>query len=118
MTGAPVHEAGRVDFYASHEGLLLPYEQAQTRYIPRARNWYNLSTHLPWIGMRTAQLDGAHVEYFRGIANPVGVKVGAAMDDALAAGARHHAEPEQRARPADAHPSLRREGDRADRCRG
>lgn len=81
MTGRPVHEAGRVDFYASHEGLHLQYEQAQTRFIPRSRAWYNLSTHLPWIGMRTAQLDGAHVEYFRGIANPIGVKVGAAMDD-------------------------------------
>jgi 3-deoxy-7-phosphoheptulonate synthase len=82
MTGRPVHEASRVDFYASHEGLHLHYEQSQTRFIPRARAWYNLSTHLPWIGMRTAQLDGAHVEYFRGIANPIGVKVGAAMDDA------------------------------------
>jgi 3-deoxy-7-phosphoheptulonate synthase len=82
MTGNPVHEAGRVDFYASHEGLHLHYEQAQTRFIPRAGNWYNLSTHMPWIGMRTAQLDGAHVEYFSGIANPIGVKVGAAMDDA------------------------------------
>ncbi len=80
MTGTPVHEAGRVDFYASHEGLHLLYEQAQTRFIPRAQRWYNLSTHMPWIGMRTAQLDGAHVEYFRGISNPVGVKVGAAMD--------------------------------------
>lgn len=82
MTGGPVHAAGRVDFYASHEGLHLHYEQAQTRFIPRAGAWYNLSTHMPWIGMRTAQLDGAHVEFFRGIANPVAVKVGAAMDDA------------------------------------
>jgi 3-deoxy-7-phosphoheptulonate synthase len=80
LTGGPVHQTGRVDFYASHEGLLLPYEQAQTRYIPRSQRWYNLSTHMPWIGMRTAQLDGAHVEYFRGISNPIGVKVGAAMD--------------------------------------
>jgi 3-deoxy-7-phosphoheptulonate synthase len=82
LTGGPVHEASRVDFYASHEGLHLHYEQAQTRFIPRAKTWYNLSTHLPWIGMRTAQLDGAHVEYFRGISNPVAVKVGASMDDA------------------------------------
>ncbi len=80
LTGGPVHDAGRIDFYASHEGLHLQYEQAQTRFIPRSQRWYNLSTHLPWIGMRTAQLDGAHVEYFRGISNPVGVKVGAAMD--------------------------------------
>ncbi len=80
MTGSSVEKASLVTMYASHEGLLLPYEQAQTRFIPRVGHWYNLSTHMPWIGMRTAQLDGAHVEYFRGIANPVGVKVGAAMD--------------------------------------
>ena len=69
----------RVDFYTSHEGLALHYEQAQTRQVPRRQGWYNLSTHLPWIGMRTAQLDGAHVEYFRGIRNPIGVKVGPGM---------------------------------------
>jgi len=79
ITGQAVHEATLVDFYASHEGLHLLYEQAQTRFIPRQQRWYNLSTHMPWIGMRTAQLDGAHVEYFRGICNPIGVKVGAAM---------------------------------------
>ncbi len=62
------------------KALLLPYEQAQTRYVPRQSRWYNLSTHLPWIGVRTAQLDGAHVEYFRGISNPIGVKVGPGMD--------------------------------------
>ncbi len=81
MSGRPVNEARLVDFYVSHEGLHLHNEQAQTRYIPRSQAWYNLSTHMPWIGLRTAQLDGAHVEYFRGIANPIGVKVGAAMDD-------------------------------------
>jgi 3-deoxy-7-phosphoheptulonate synthase len=81
LTGRAVHEATRVDFFASHEGLHLLYEQAQTRFIARQNRWYNLSTHMPWIGMRTAQVDGAHVEYFRGIANPIGVKIGAAMDD-------------------------------------
>jgi len=81
LTGQKVHDATRVDFFASHEGLHLLYEQAQTRFIPRQNRWYNLSTHMPWIGMRTAQLDGAHVEYFRGIANPIGVKLGAAMDE-------------------------------------
>lgn len=80
LTGTMVQDTGRVDFYTSHEGLHLLYEQAQTRFIPRSQRWYNLSTHMPWIGMRTAQLDGAHVEYFRGISNPVAVKVGAAMD--------------------------------------
>ena len=81
LTGQKVGDANRVEFFASHEGLHLLYEQAQTRYIARQDRWYNLSTHMPWIGMRTAQVDGAHVEYFRGIANPIGVKVGAAMND-------------------------------------
>ena len=82
ITGRPVHDSQRVDFYASHEGLHLQYEQAQTRYIPRTSRWYNLSTHLPWIGLRTAALEHGHVEYFRGIANPVAVKVGPAADAA------------------------------------
>jgi 3-deoxy-7-phosphoheptulonate synthase len=79
LSGKRVHEATRVDFFASHEGLHLLYEQAQTRYIARQNRWYNLSTHMPWIGMRTAQVEGSHVEYFRGIANPIGIKIGAAM---------------------------------------
>ena len=66
----------RGEFYVSHEGLHLWYEQAHTRQVPRRTGWYNLSTHLPWIGERTRSLDGAHVEYFRGIANPIGVKIG------------------------------------------
>jgi 3-deoxy-7-phosphoheptulonate synthase len=79
ISGRPVHETNRVEFYASHEGLHLLYEQAQTRFIPRQQRWYDLSTHMPWIGMRTAQVDSAHVEFFRGIANPVGVKIGPGM---------------------------------------
>ena len=55
-----------VDFYTSHEGLHLLSEQAQTRYIDRQKKWYNLSAHMPWVGMRTANIDGAHIEYFRG----------------------------------------------------
>jgi 3-deoxy-7-phosphoheptulonate synthase len=82
ITGRPVHDSQRVDFYASHEGLHLHYEQAQTRYIPRTGRWYNLSTHLPWIGLRTAALEHGHVEYFRGIANPIAVKVGPSADAA------------------------------------
>lgn len=76
---SPIHEVNRVNFYSSHEGLLLPYEQAQTRFIERRGRWYNLSTHMPWIGMRTAALDGAHVEFFRGVANPLGIKIGPSM---------------------------------------
>jgi 3-deoxy-7-phosphoheptulonate synthase len=66
----------RVDFYTSHEALHLHYEQALTRKVPRQAGWFDLTTHFPWIGMRTADLDGAHVEYFRGIRNPVGIKIG------------------------------------------
>jgi len=79
MSGNRIHEASRAPFYASHEALHLLYEQAQSRFIERRQRWYNLSTHLPWIGMRTAKLDGAHVEYCRGISNPVGVKIGPSM---------------------------------------
>jgi 3-deoxy-7-phosphoheptulonate synthase len=82
LTGRPVADSHKVDFYTSHEGLHLLYEQAQTRFIPRRSAWYNLATHLPWIGLRTAKLDGGHVEYFRGIANPIAVKVGATADAA------------------------------------
>jgi 3-deoxy-7-phosphoheptulonate synthase len=79
ISGQPVHRTRRIDFFTSHEGLHLLYEQAQTRFIERRGRWYNLSTHFPWIGMRTAQVDGAHVEYFRGISNPIAVKVGSGM---------------------------------------
>ena len=80
LTGRDVGSLRRVDFFTSHEALHLPYEQAQSRQVPRQWGWFNLGTHFPWIGMRTAQLDGAHVEYFRGIRNPVGIKVGPGMD--------------------------------------
>jgi 3-deoxy-7-phosphoheptulonate synthase len=70
-----------VDFFTSHEGLHLIYEQALTRRVPRRPGWYNLSTHFPWIGMRTADPKGAHIEYFRGIENPIGLKVGNGLGD-------------------------------------
>ncbi len=73
---ARVEELTRVEFYTSHEALNLHYESAQTRRVPHREGWYDLTTHLPWIGERTRALDGAHVEYMRGIANPVGVKLG------------------------------------------
>ena len=79
ITGVESEVLRRVDVYTSHEALALPYEQAQTRKVPRRDGYYNLSTHFPWIGMRTAQLDGAHVEFHRGIRNPLGIKVGPAM---------------------------------------
>ena len=79
ISGAAMHRTQRADIYAAHEGLHLLYEQSQTRYLDRRERWYNLTTHFPWIGMRTAEIDGAHIEYFRGIANPVGVKIGPGM---------------------------------------
>ena len=88
ISDLPLAGTERVAFYTSHEALLLPYEEALTRQRPHPRDAahaageegaYNLSTHFPWIGKRTGQLDGAHVEYMRGIANPLGLKVGPDM---------------------------------------
>jgi 3-deoxy-7-phosphoheptulonate synthase len=79
LAGRRIGQMERVDFFTSHEGLHLLYEQAQIRRVPRRSGWYNLSAHFPWIGMRTADPGGAHVELFRGIANPIGIKVGPAM---------------------------------------
>jgi 3-deoxy-7-phosphoheptulonate synthase len=75
-------ELKRVDFYTSHEALHLDYETALTRESIRGIGHYNMGTHLPWIGERTRQIDGAHLEYFRGIKNPVAVKVSGAMQPA------------------------------------
>ena len=95
-----------VDLYTSHEGLLLEYEQSLTRHLrdpPTAKrrgsvsppyqsvpsnedgegedkSWYNTSAHFLWVGDRTRQIDGAHIEYFRGLQNPIGIKVGPSMD--------------------------------------
>ncbi|MFK7961702.1 MAG: class II 3-deoxy-7-phosphoheptulonate synthase [Phycisphaerales bacterium] len=76
VSGRRIQDTGRVDFYTSHEALHLHYEQALTRRVPRRHGWWNLSTHMPWIGMRTAVIDEAHIEYCRGIRNPIGIKVG------------------------------------------
>lgn len=75
-----VDELTRVTFYTSHEGLNLHYESAQTREVPRRKGHYLLTTHMPWIGERTRALGGAHVEFFRGIENVVGVKLGPKVD--------------------------------------
>ncbi len=76
IAGRQISEIRRVDFYTSHEALHLQFEEALTRQVPRREGWYNLGTHLPWIGMRTADALGGHVEYARGIENPIGLKVG------------------------------------------
>ena len=66
----------RIDFFTSHEALLLPYEEALTRWVAEEDAYFNLGAHTLWVGERTRQLDGAHLEYLRGIRNPIGVKVG------------------------------------------
>jgi len=68
------------DFFTSHEALLLPYEQALTRIDSTSGDWYDCSAHMLWIGDRTRQLDGAHVEFMRGIHNPIGLKCGPSTD--------------------------------------
>lgn len=75
-----VDELSSVEFFTSHEGLNLHYESAQTRRVPRRAGHYLLTTHMPWIGERTRGLDGAHVEFFRGVENVVGVKLGPKVD--------------------------------------
>jgi 3-deoxy-7-phosphoheptulonate synthase len=78
-----LHEA---DLFTSHEALVLGYEEALTRQDSLTGDWYDCSAHMVWIGERTRQLDGAHIEFFRGIKNPIGCKVGptATPDEVLA----------------------------------
>jgi 3-deoxy-7-phosphoheptulonate synthase len=80
-----VDELTGVSFYTSHEGLNLHYEAAQTRRVPRREGHYDLTTHLPWVGERTRSLDGAHIDFFGGIENAVGVKLGpkASVEEAV-----------------------------------
>jgi 3-deoxy-7-phosphoheptulonate synthase len=70
----------QVEFFTAHEALLLGVEEAMTRVDSTSGEWYDTSGHLLWIGERTRQLDGAHVEFFRGIRNPIGVKVGPTLE--------------------------------------
>lgn len=79
---ASVGQINRVDFFTSHEALVLLYEAAMTRAVPHRNGYWNLSTHMPWVGVRTAEPSGAHVEYLRGIRNPIGIKVGPATEPA------------------------------------
>jgi 3-deoxy-7-phosphoheptulonate synthase len=73
-------DLSRVEFFTSHEALLLGFEEAMTRVDSTSGDWYDVSAHLLWIGERTRQLDGAHVEFMRGIRNPVGLKVGPTLE--------------------------------------
>lgn len=79
VTDRPVNSLERASFHTSHEALHLPYEQSMTRTVPHQPGFFNLGTHFPWIGKRTGHPDEAHVEYARGISNPLGLKVGPDM---------------------------------------
>jgi 3-deoxy-7-phosphoheptulonate synthase len=81
LAEAVAARTAKVDFYFSHEALLLPYEEALTRQDSITGDWYDTSAHMIWIGDRTRQPDGAHVEYCRGIKNPIGLKCGPSMSE-------------------------------------
>ena len=74
--GADFDSLKRVEFYSSHEGLLMDYERPMTRIDSRTGNPYNTSAHFVWIGERTRDLDGAHIDFFSRISNPIGIKLG------------------------------------------
>ena len=115
--GADPDEFHRVDFHSSHEALVLEYEHAMTRIDSRTELPYDVSGHFVWIGERTRQLDGAHVELLRHIRNPIGVKLGPTTtpDDALALAERLN--PDNEAGSADLHHPLRRRRRSATGCR-
>ncbi|MFM8312173.1 MAG: 3-deoxy-7-phosphoheptulonate synthase class II, partial [Ilumatobacteraceae bacterium] len=77
------HDLHSTDVYTSHEALLLGYEEALTRQDSLTGGWYDCSAHMLWIGERTRQLDGAHIEFLRGVGNPIGCKVGPTTDAAF-----------------------------------
>ena len=117
ITSTSVPQLRGTEFYTSHEALLLAYEQAMTRVDSTTGDWYDTSAHMLWIGERTRQLDGAHVEFMRGIKNPIGLKCGPTLEpddllrliDAL--------NPRQRARPPDPDRPLRRRQGRREAAR-
>ena len=80
LTSETIPALRETDFYTSHEALLLPFEQSMTRIDSTTGEWYDTSAHLLWIGDRTRQLDGAHVEFLRGLCNPIAFKVGPTME--------------------------------------
>jgi 3-deoxy-7-phosphoheptulonate synthase len=80
LTSDVNHELSTVDFYTSHEALLLEYEEALARLDSTSGQWVAGSGHMIWIGDRTRQPDGAHVEFARGVLNPIGLKCGPSMD--------------------------------------
>ncbi len=107
-------ELRTTEFYTSHEALLLGFEQAFTRVDSTTGDWYATSGHMIWIGDRTRQLDHAHVEFCRGIKNPLGLKCGPSLEARRSAAADRHPQSGERAGPPDAdRPLRRREGRRS-----
>ncbi len=80
LTSETTPQIRETDLFTSHEALLLPYEQALTRVDSTTGDWYDCSAHMVWIGDRTRQPDGAHVEFLRGVKNPLGLKCGPSID--------------------------------------
>ena len=76
INGNSVRQLNETDFFTSHEALLLQFEEALTRIDSTSGKWYDVSAHMLWVGDRTRQVDGAHIEFLRGIENPIGIKVG------------------------------------------
>ncbi len=79
LTSATTPQIAETDFFTSHEALLLQYEEALTRVDSTSGDWYDCSAHMLWIGDRTRQPDGAHVEFMRGVRNPIGFKCGPSL---------------------------------------
>ena len=98
MTAETAPQIRETDFYTSHEALLLPYEEALARVDSTSGDTYACSAHFLWIGDRTRQLDGAHVEFMRGIKNPIGLKVGPSTEPEDLFAPHRRAEPRERAR--------------------
>jgi len=76
IDSSQLNQLKEVDYYTSHEALILEYEQALTRKDSLTDDWYDCSAHMLWIGDRTRQLDGAHIQFFKGVENPIGIKIG------------------------------------------
>ena len=102
LTSANAPQLRSTEFYTSHDAMLLNYEEPLARQDSLTGDWYACSTHLPWIGERTRQADGAHVAFMRGVANPLGLKCGPTMTPDEVLRLIDVLNPQQRAGPADA----------------
>ena len=90
-------QINETEFFTSHEALLLDYEEALTRIDSTSGKWYDVSAHMLWVGDRTRQLDGAHIEFVRGIENPIGIKVGPTTNEEELVKILDHINPENEA---------------------